>query len=244
MSGNSLAAQNDWKELKSEHFILSYKNAPLRFVEKARDRAESIYRDTTRTLGFTRYKGWTWSERVKIAIFDDVDDYQTSSGYDWSAGMVSTSSRSIKTFPSAQGFFDSVLPHELGHIIFREFIGQRAIVPLWLEEGVAMYLEDGQRLDADNKVRQALKAGQFISLKDLGSVRLSQGADPALVSLFYAQAASVVNFLINKGEEYRFARLANELRDGARFDLALKRAYMRYQTIEDLEEDWKGHLFK
>ena len=51
----------------------------------------------------------------------------------------------------------SLLPHELGHIIFREFIGLESNCPSWLDEGVAMYQEKLKRKDIKLKLRQALE---------------------------------------------------------------------------------------
>jgi hypothetical protein len=84
--------------------------------------------------------------------------------------------------------------------------------------------------------------GRFISLADLTSLSLNKDSDRELVSIFYAEAASLVSFLINDGEIYRFARLCREIRDNTRFEWALKKAYMKYPTMGSLESAWKDHL--
>ncbi|MBF0387772.1 MAG: hypothetical protein HQL20_07955 [Candidatus Omnitrophica bacterium] len=239
---SSLAGAAEWREVKSEHFVVYYKKAPLRFVENTSTRAEDNYRRTAVSLGFTRYKGWTWSGRVKIYIYDDAADYQAASGLGWAAGSVQTRAKTISAFPAAQGFFDSTLPHEIGHIIFRDFVGSEAAVPLWLEEGAAMYQEESGRWGADAEVRQIIEQGKFIPLEDLTRLELGRDSDRELVRIFYVEAASLTSFLIDEGEMYRFARLCRELNSGTRFEWALKKAYMKYQTINALEADWKGHL--
>ncbi|MEI6437612.1 MAG: peptidase MA family metallohydrolase [Candidatus Omnitrophota bacterium] len=240
-SSQAIAAV-EWRDMKAEHFIVYYKKAPMRFVESTLTRAEENYRRTATCLGFTRYKGWTWEGRAKIYIYDDAADYKASSGIGWSAGSVLTGSKTISSYPAAHGFFDSTLPHEIGHIIFRDFIGSEAVVPLWLEEGVAMYQEESGRWGADNDVRRAMAEEKFISLADLMHLELNGNSDPELVRIFYAEAASLVSYLINEGETYRFARFCRELKSGTRFEGALKKAYMKYQTIEAFETDWKDHL--
>ena len=237
----SPASAGEWREAKSEHFIVYSRNAPARFIQSLIDGAEKHYRKTTTTLGFTRYKGWIWDERVKIYVYDDAGDYQKSH-YGCSGGTAQTGARLIMTYPSARGFFDSVLPHELGHIVFRDFIGPKARVPLWLEEGVAMAQEETGAFGADDDVRRALKEGTFIPLPDLDRRGLTNNSDRAFVDLFYAEAASVVDFLITQGEMYRFARLCREMKDGRRFEWALKKAYMKYQTLGDLDEAWRTYL--
>lgn len=238
----SQAAAQEWSQHKSEHFVVYSQKAPSRFVADAVSEAERIYADTTTTLGITRYEGWTWEDRVKIYIYDNAQEYRQSSGHDWSAGVVSTKDRMISTYPSAKGFFDSVLPHELGHIIFRDYVGQKADVPLWFEEGVAMSQEKGRQAEADDALQKAMAQGRFMSLPDLNSADLGPGADPEFVELFYAEAASVVGFILQDGEEYRFSRLCNELRQGARFETALKKSYMKYPTLNDLDKAWRERL--
>ncbi|MBF0122894.1 MAG: hypothetical protein HQL21_05760 [Candidatus Omnitrophica bacterium] len=238
------ACSEEWSEQQSDHFIVYSKNAPSGFVQNALESAEQIYEKTTTTLGITRYQGWIWEDRVKIYIYDNADDYKQSSGYDWSAGIVSTQNRTISTYPSASGFFDSVLPHELGHIIFREYVGSDADIPLWFEEGVAMYQERGKRFGADDDVRQIMKTGHFIPLSALHDMRLGKGSDPDLVKIFYAEAASVVSFLLEEGEQYRFSRLCDELKKEVRFETAFKKSYMAYQTLNDLDVAWRGYLEK
>jgi len=70
-----------------------------------------------------------------LNIYDNADDYvQAGKMASWSHGVASPKNKVIRTFPAAHGFFDSTLPHELGHIIFREFVGFKAQVPIWFEE--------------------------------------------------------------------------------------------------------------
>src|SRR3989338_7116526 len=113
-----------WNEEKSAHFIVYYKNAEERFVRQTIDKAEEYYKSIAENLGFTRYDFWLWDKRAKIYIYDSAEDYQAATGKPaWSGGVAFSHQKVIETYPWAQGFMQSLLPHELGHIIFREFIG-------------------------------------------------------------------------------------------------------------------------
>jgi len=191
------ASSPSWREEKSEHFVIAYQNVPVSFVKEVVRSAEEHYRDTVTTLGFTRYKGWTWDKRVKIVIYDSQDAYVKSSHYGWSSGQVNPQTKEIATFPSESGFFDSLLPHELGHIIFREGVGFNDNIPLWLEEGVAMYQERARRFGADEGVRALIREDAYIPLEDLDQIGLRSGTDRATVHALYNEAASFVGFLIN-----------------------------------------------
>ena len=236
------AASSPWKENKSDHFIVACQHVPPDFVREVIRTAEANYIETMTTLGFTRYKGWAWGSRVRITIYDSREAYVDSSHYGWSAGEVNPASREIVTFPSESGFFDAILPHELGHIIFHEAVGFRDIVPLWLDEGVAMYQEKARRLGADAAVRELIHTGRYMPLDVLSRMDLGAGTDRDTVDGFYNEAASLVGFLINKGEVYRFARLCDELRGGRRFAWALRKAYMQYTDPAELEKAWRRYL--
>lgn len=148
----------------------------------------------------------------------------------------------IRTFPSAHGFFDSTLPHELGHIIFREFIGFKAQIPSWFEEGVAMYQEKARRWGAHDTVRKAMEDGTFKPLDELSITSLRRTSSKDLVNLFYAESASVVNFLINEYGQQRFVRLCRKLKDGGPFSWALDSVYVRFKNIDDLNKAWVKYL--
>ncbi|HQP91972.1 MAG TPA: hypothetical protein PLU24_04785, partial [Candidatus Omnitrophota bacterium] len=136
-SGFSLAEEDGFTEKKSTHFIVYYKEIPEEFADQVIEYGEKYYDELTEKLGFTRYDYWTWDKRAKIYIYPDQESYIKATGQPaWSGGVAAYDQKTIWSFPREAGFFDSLLPHELGHIIFREVIGYRQ-VPLWLEEGVA-----------------------------------------------------------------------------------------------------------
>lgn len=233
----------EWKEYKRRHFIVYYKNAPFDFVKSVEEMAEDYYGEISKNLGFTRYKGWTWDERAKIYIYDDSEDYVRSArAARWSHGVASPKDKVIRTFPAAHGFFDSTLPHELGHIIFREFIGFKAQVPLWFEEGVAMYQEKARRWGAHKAVKKAMKEEAFIPLEELTIMHLSQKTSPEEVNLFYTEAASVIQFLIGEYGKQRFVRLCRKLKDGNPFEWTFESIYVRFKTMEDLNKAWVKFL--
>lgn len=242
LTGLSVSAE-EWKEYTRQHFIIYYKAAPFDFVKTVDRSAEEYYVEITRNLGFTRYKGWNWEDRARIYIYDDADDYvQSGKLTDWSVGTAYPKHKMIRTYPSSYGFFDSTLPHELGHIIFREFVGFKAQVPAWFEEGVAMYQEKAKRFGAHDTVRRAIEDGTFKPLKELTITSLRQRTDQDLVRLFYAESASIVNFMINELGDQRFVLLCRKLKDGGPFSWALDAVYPRFKNVDDLNDAWVKYL--
>ncbi len=240
-------AKDSWQKYQSAHFIVYHKGEPKDFVEEIAEAGETYYKKIARNLGFTRYKGWTWENKCKIYIYPDSQEYVSASNQaGWSHGAAWVKKRIIRTFPTAHGFFDSTLPHELGHIIFREFIGFKAYVPLWIEEGVAMNQERAKRVGAHKEVKKFLEAGSFIPLDQLTTMGLSSRTPKDLVSRYYTESASVVNYLINEHKQYKFSNFCNHLRDGRNFNNAFEKAYVqsRLKNVKDLNEAWVKYLKK
>ncbi|MDP8264936.1 MAG: peptidase MA family metallohydrolase [Candidatus Aceula lacicola] len=234
------SASNEWNDLKSRHFIIYYKNAPREFIKTVEQSAEDYYFDIVDELGFTRDQIWTWDERVKIYIYDNQQDYLTLARQaSWSAGSTMLGSKVIRTFPSAHGFFDSLLPHELGHIIFRDYVGFESNIPLWFDEGVAMYQEKAKRWGANQEVKSAIQDKSFCSLSDLRLTRKSSQSD---VNLFYAESASVVYYLISEFGSFKFLNFCRNLKKGLSFNRALKKSYYRFENVNDLNKTWVGYL--
>lgn len=239
----ALAQEDKWEEYKGQHFIIYYKDAPEDFIKSIESMAEHYYEEITQNLGFTRYKSWSWDERAKIFIYRDADDYVNNARMaKWSHGASSAKDKVIRTFPSAHGFFDSTLPHELGHIIFREFVGYKSQLPLWLDEGVAMYQEKARRWGSTKDVQEALANGTFLSLQQLTDLQLSNNSDQNLVNLFYSEAASIVYFMITQLGEYRFVNFCRELKEGNSMEEALKVAYVRFSNLDALNKAWVDYL--
>jgi hypothetical protein len=232
----------DWNKETTQHFEIYFKDTPISFIEEVKEAAENHYDKIVDVLGFRKIATWS-HEKVQIYIFSDQDDFvQSFANKDWAAGIANYSRRSIHTFPAAHGFFDSTLPHELGHILFREFIGQESRVPLWVDEGVAMYQEQAKRFGMHRRVKDALAAKTFIPLNELGLIRLTSQDSQARIDLYYSEAASVMNYLIVDFGDYKFLSLCRKLRDGFTFEEALRVVYRRFNNMEELNRAWVKFL--
>ena len=242
MTASVSFSEENWKEYRGRHFLIYSNQAPPDFVKNVNEAAEREYEEITKNLGFIRYEGWSWNNRARIYIYDDRESYILAQNVSWSHGVALTKEKIIRTFPTASGFFDSTLPHELGHIIFREFIGYKSEIPLWFDEGVAIYQEKARRFGADKAVRQAISNGKFIPLEEINRKIISGSPDKNLVELVYAEAASVVCYLISEHGEYRFVNLCRQLKDGISFVDAVQKVYVRFNDIGDLNKSWMEYL--
>lgn len=240
-----LANSDNWHITKSTHLIIHYKNAPSDFIDQLIENAERYYNEIADNLGFRRYNFWLWDNRAKIYIYDNAQDYQAATGQaSWSSGCAKVKEKEIISFPYAQRFFDTILPHEMGHIIFREFVGfDNYTIPLWLDEGVACYQEALRRSMADRQVKEAINKGTFINLERLSNLSPKSLQSDELVSLFYAEALSIIDYLVKEFGTDNFVSFCQNLRDKKDLNAALRSSYS-FSNIQNLELGWKKFLEK
>jgi hypothetical protein len=232
-----------WKNTTSTHFVIYYKNAPDNFLNELIEKAEGYYDKIADDLGFRRFDFWLWDNRAKIYIYDNTQDYQQATGYpSWSSGCAQPRQKVIHTFPYAKKFFDVILPHEMGHIIFREFVGfDNSAIPIWLDEGVASYEQPLRSADAETMIKEARDKDRFMSLKELSKADPQLMTDPYRVSLFYAESVSVVDYLVKKLGKDTFVLFCQHLRDKKDLEKALLSSY-NLAGILELDEEWQRGL--
>lgn len=239
----TLAQTDDWRIAKSTHFIIYYKNTSEDFIEKLVEESEDYYNEIAENLGFKRYDFWLWDNRAKIYIYDDAGSYQSATGQPaWSMGSVIPKDKVISAFPGIRGFFETILPHEIGHIIFREFVGfDNNSLPIWLDEGVACYQEKFRRPIAIKLVKDAIKENRFVSLEWLSNISPQLMKDAQIVNLFYAEAISIVDYLIGEFGKAKFVFFCQALRDKRNLEEAIRSSYP-FENIKELDAAWRRYL--
>lgn len=231
-----------WKEIKGKHFIVKYVKSE-KFALEVLTEAERLYTSITEKLGFTRYGNfWLWDDRALIWLYPDRASFiKGENAPGWAAGKAMVKDREIRAFETTTDFRATVLPHELSHLIFREFTGLGKDVPAWLDEGVAQ-LQEKKRKNRAGVLAVARAQGKLIPLIQLMTVRPESltGTGPAV---FYAQSLSVVDFMISRHGSSSFRKFCGELKRGKTVDSALRFTYPgSISSIDHLEKAWLKHL--
>ncbi len=253
--------------MSGEHFIV-YHRGEDKFAKDVLDKAEVYYERIASDLGYPRYSEfWTWDRRVKIYIHPDHASYIKATGQpQWSKGMADYTNKQIVSFVWSQGFLDSLLPHEVAHLIFRDFVGFKGETPLWLDEGIAQWEEAAKRDALKFLARQFYEKDSLLSLQDMMTWDIKALTDPkrvyirptitkdgekgilflsskSFVDTYYLQAASIVGFLMEKQGSSNFAEFCRQLRDGKSMDEALSFAYpTSTRSVSELEDQWRRYL--
>lgn len=239
------AKAESWRVYKTTHFLVYYQEAQASSLMDIGARSEEYYNRIADDLGFTRFNFWLWDNRAKIYIYDNSELYQRTTGQPkWSQGVASPDYKTIQAVAGDRDFLETTLPHEIGHIIFREFVGfGNPAIPLWLDEGVASYQQKKRYVNAGAALRQAIAENKFMGLAQLFQFQLyahNEGADEK-VRLFYLEAFSLVDYLMRNFGRDNFVYFCQNLRDKKDFQRALSAAY-NFSNLKELEKGWLGYL--
>lgn len=230
-----------WYEARSEHFVLFYQRKNGSMKRELLERAEASYGAITNILGYNGLDSvWLWEDRCVIYLYSSAEEYRKYTGRPaWSSGFASIKERVITSYEGAPDFLDGVLPHEMTHLVFRDYVGSgNRAVPLWLEEGVAMVRQPKRREEFDTYMRFLIDQNRWIPMDELFGIRTVTGQAEERVAAFYAQSQSVVHFLLEIGSK-RFESLCRHLRDGVSLEEALSRNYpVQFPDIAALEKRW------
>lgn len=249
-SGYAFAEQEEFNQLRSEHFIISYREGVDRvYVRKIKSIAEKYYRVITQAFDFHRDEFWIWENRAKVFIAKDREDYSNSFNCSpWSTACVYHRAKIIYTYPD-QNNFTPIFIHELTHIIFREHIGNGDF-PLWLDEGVASYMGDryggGDYKKGLNFLKRKIKDDSYIKFFQLNKLTNNSlgGQDEDFINLFYLESFSIINFIMKKYGKYRFSSFLRLLKNGKGVEEAITKIFYDCKNFNELEVKWKAYYLK
>ncbi|MBI4550575.1 MAG: hypothetical protein HY714_06580 [Candidatus Omnitrophica bacterium] len=251
-----------WTPLKGKHFIV-YMEAEsgragaefLYFGQSVLKEAEKHYQKIASAIGHSSYQDpWLWDRRCAVYIYASKRSYLKGARMPgWSNAAASFENvPTIRAYLGADDFLGTQLPHEITHLLMRQFVGVgNASVPRWIDEGVALWFEEsGRAREMDDWVSVEAAQGRHISI-----ARLTGLSDPSLapaspdqglnqsVSLFYAESFSVVNFLMERFGQARFVELLRQFKKGSDVETALRKAYgASVRDLEALEQEWLRSL--
>ncbi len=234
-----------YEELRYPHFIVHYdRQVEQSYATRVADKAERLYFDITEEFSFVRDNFWTWDNRAHIYIAPDKNAYgKRFKCASWSEACVDYVGKTIYTYCD-QDKFDSLMAHEMTHIIFNEYIGASK-VPIWFNEGLAVYIQEkyggaANFPDVHAAVGEIIKANRYFSYVELCDITDTnvQKLSGDKARIFYIEAFSLVDFFVQKygrdGVRYFFYLL----RDGKDFNEA-----MRLGLVDpaEVEAKWKQY---
>jgi hypothetical protein len=131
--------------------------------------------------------------------------------------------------------------HEMTHLLLDEaIVSPLGRVPAWYNEGLAQYFEQGffesGTSRTDPTVLAAARSGGLLPL----TAMKGQPGRPADVRLFYAQARSLVRYMVETYGEDTVTQVVAALSSGARFEDAVAGVYER--PLDVIDAEWRASI--
>jgi hypothetical protein len=230
-----------WYVCTSDNFRIRHRLS-LELAEKVAEAAEKA-RDKAQQRWLANAPA-PWRPRCEICIHPDSQAY-------WRATGVSPASRGHSRFVVEEGrvvsrvielraddseMLTAILPHEVTHAVIAGLAGDRP-VPRWADEGMAILAEPAK--STDTYQTKLLAAGDRVfDLKELMEMDYPRANR---VDLFYAESASLVQFLTRQKDGARFTTFVRDcMRLGCRTALDVDYGF---HDLDDLRDRWREATF-
>ncbi|MDP2744831.1 MAG: peptidase MA family metallohydrolase [Dehalococcoidia bacterium] len=225
-----------WKSVTAGSVTLSWYEGDEAF---ARELLNSVQASLDR-LG--RDMGAKLERPVRAFIYASGRDLQGALVYPvgWEGGVAvsefGTVMIGISTSELAWG--KRAIAHEITHLLVGQVtFSPYADLPIWLNEGLAMYGEGPLEQGYASLLQQAISQKTLISVRSLSA---PFSTDPRLALLSYAQSEALVEFLLTKYGRDKLLALLDTFKQGATFDGALKSVYGF--DLDGLDKLWRESL--
>jgi hypothetical protein len=213
----------DWQTLENERVTLFWYEGDDSFGQALFERA-NLALDTLQTD-----IGIGLENPIKIFIYGSHEDLMgaiRAGSQEWTGGQAFTEYGVvvIGIHPSQVGWGLNAMTHEMSHLVIHQATDNPfGGLPVWLDEGIAVYNENRDELDEDfrGSFEHAVEEDQLMSLRSLSS---PFPADPWAANLAYGQSGAVVKFIVDTYGSEAMAELLAIFAEGALYDEALEQA--------------------
>jgi hypothetical protein len=171
--------------------------------------------------------GASLSKPVSIYIYASAQDLQGAMVYpqEWTGGVAYTNYGIIAIgISTAQlGWGQGAMTHELTHqVIFQMTFNPYNDLPVWLNEGLAMFAEGPLSPTYISQLNAALKNNSVFTVRTLAS---PFSAFPDKANLSYAESYSFVDYLVTTFGSVKMLQLLETFHQGSDFDPAFQKVF-------------------
>jgi hypothetical protein len=224
-------------ELSGLHFKVRAYGASV--AQETMDMSEAAY---ARIMTDTGLYSFVPHGQYSIVVYGSQDEYRKKTGQpDWSAGV--TVGNAIYTWYSP--VLNGILAHEMTHLIWFEYMnGRLSDQQRWVNEGLAVYEESQARNRGYELFGSLLPALRTAPLGLDQLQNMAPNTERAYdASLWYAQAESMIRFMIDRGGRIGFGQFLDSIRQGQSFDQAVSAAFPgRWSTLSAFEAAWRASV--
>lgn len=246
-AGNKLITPVDvvrFEDLRYSWQTLTQGQLNLFWYESSRSFAQELMAAAQEALERLAEDTGVYPEKpIDIYIYADGKDLRGAMVFprEWTGGVAFTEYGIIAIGVSEEqlDWGKRALAHELGHCVTHQmtFSPYGAILPTWLDEGLAMHAEGELDPYLESWLEGAVSEQRLISVRSLSSP-FSAKTEEAYLS--YAESQSLVAFLLRDYGGDKMLHLLTLLRDGTSCDEALTEIYGFDQ--DGLDELWREYI--
>ena len=184
--------------------------------------------------------------KILVMLFDTKESYMSFTKRPAWSGAASDLRADTMYILEGPNFYPLSV-HELTHLYFDGYF-LPSISPLWLSEGMAVYMQiyvtkrkPSWLADGINRILE----GKYIELENMTQMEDLSALSMEDAELWYTQAYTLIDYLLNKHSRDEFYRLCNELKAGTPLHQALYRAYgMPFTKVSVLQNVWLYDLMR
>ena len=221
-----------WQTLEGRIVRLHWYDGDQSFAQHAVDIGDQAIEQAERLLGVQE------TEKVDFFIYDNEDAFRAALGPGTRENVGGTAVSSIRTLfgliePSDinSDWVRILVTHELTHLVFNTAVeNPYDLPPRWLNEGLAVYLSEGNVQSERDLVRSAIDDGRIIPLQGLGGL-FPTGDGFALA---YAESVSAVSYFVDAFGQDALVKLIRSYADGVTDDQAFTAATGRNLAAFDV----------
>ncbi len=231
--------RHDFKNLSNDRLTLYWYRGGDDFGQALFDQANKALDQLEANVGVSVQRP------IKIFIYGshtDLLDAIAVGAQEWTGGQAFTDD-GVVVLGIAPGDLKWGLratTHELTHLVIHQATDNPyGDLPRWLDEGLAVYNEDPNRLDSQfrSSFERAVKENSLMTLQTLSS---SFPADPRAANLAYGESGAVVKFVVDTYGSAAMKNLLDIFSEGELYDKALEQA-LGVDT-RGLDNAWRASL--
>ena len=223
-----------WAELQEAGLILQFQESDRAAAQPLLSELERSRKEVAEQLGGGEGLGMTVYLTANEKAFRELTGGRIPH---WGIGCAFPSEKTIvlRKLPGQQEALLQTARHEISHVLLHHLVPAR--VPVWFNEGVAMWVAGEWRLRQSAEIFYALFAGGFVSLAEIDDVL---GFSSTLASLAYTESLLAVTYLIHLGGEGAVPRMIQLLQVGGSFEDALQA--VTGLSSRGFEDSWKDYV--
>jgi hypothetical protein len=234
-----LYSKDNWIRFETKHFTIFYEgNWQIPYLSMEIERIYSLM-----DLNLSYFAPWMHHEKTNIYIYSSRESYIKGEFKPpkWSKGLAFWDKRIIVVYNDKEK--KNLIPtitHELTHLYFESFFAQKLThPPLWLNEGLAVYMED-KSYDSEGLWERALKYSEqttYMKFNDFLKTDVRSLKTDNEIANWYLEAYGVIRYLKEIYSQNSFYRFCDDLARGSTIEKTLWKSFGIFD-LDDFEKKW------